>query len=50
MGYACYERNGRDQGYGVPAKCDHPGCDADIDRGIAYACGGEPTDTKGHRE
>lgn len=29
-------------GYGVPAKCDHPGCDADIDRGLAYVCGGEP--------
>jgi len=47
MGYACYERNGRDQDYGVPAKCDHPGCDADIDRGIAYACGGEPTENCG---
>lgn len=31
----------RDIGYGVPAKCDHPGCDADIDRGLAYVCGGE---------
>lgn len=50
MGYACYKgpwpRN-RDQGYGVPAKCDYPGCDADIDRGIAYACGGDPMENCG---
>ena len=32
----------RDVGYGVPAKCDHPDCDEDIDRGLAYVCGGEP--------
>jgi hypothetical protein len=25
-------------GYGVPAVCDHPGCSADIDRGLAYVC------------
>jgi hypothetical protein len=29
-------------GYGVPAYCDHPGCGAEIDRGLAYVCGGEP--------
>ena len=28
----------RDIGYGVPAYCDHPGCDAEIDRGLAYVC------------
>ena len=28
----------RDIGNGVPAVCDHPGCDADIDRGFAYVC------------
>jgi hypothetical protein len=33
---------GRDIGYGVPALCDHPGCDAEIDRGLAYVCGSEP--------
>ena len=33
---------GRDIGYGVPAYCDHPGCMAEIDRGLAYVCGGEP--------
>lgn len=25
-------------GYGVPAYCDHPDCDAEIDRGLAYVC------------
>jgi len=32
----------RDIGYGVPAQCDHPGCGEQIDRGLAYICGGEP--------
>lgn len=32
----------RDIGYGVPAWCDHPRCDAAIDRGQSYVCGGEP--------
>ena len=32
----------RDIGYGVPALCDHPGCNALIDRGLAHVCGGEP--------
>lgn len=32
----------RDIGYGVPATCDFPGCGADIDRGLAFVCGGEP--------
>ena len=32
----------RDIGYGVPAFCDHPGCGAKIDRGLAHVCGGEP--------
>lgn len=36
------ERWQRDIGYGVPATCDHPGCGAKIDRGLAYVCGGEP--------
>jgi hypothetical protein len=31
----------RDIGYGVPAYCDHPGCNAEIDRGLAYVCGNE---------
>lgn len=32
----------RDIGYGVPATCDHPGCNEQIDRGLGYVCGGEP--------
>lgn len=28
----------RDIGYGVPAFCDHPGCGAEIDRGLAHVC------------
>jgi len=32
----------RDIGYGVPALCDHPDCTAQIDRGLAFVCGGEP--------
>ncbi len=29
-------------GYGVPAICDLPGCGKQIDRGLAFVCGGEP--------
>lgn len=32
----------RDIGYGVPAYCDHPDCNEEIDRGLSYVCGGEP--------
>jgi len=32
----------RDIGYGVPSHCDQPDCGAEIDRGLAYVCGGEP--------
>lgn len=32
----------RDIGYDVPATCDHPGCEEEIDRGLGYVCGGEP--------
>lgn len=32
---------GRDIGYGVPAICDHPGCNKQIDRGIVFVCGGD---------
>lgn len=43
MGYAVYSiGNGRFGGYGVPAYCEHPGCKKVIDRGMSYACGGEP--------
>ena len=27
-------------GYAVSDICDEPGCDAEIDRGLAYVCGG----------
>ncbi len=41
MGYAVGydERWARDVGYGVPATCDHPGCTAEINRGLDYVCG-----------
>jgi hypothetical protein len=33
----------RDIGYGVPAFCDHPDCNREIDRGLACVCAdGEP--------
>lgn len=32
----------RDIGYGVPATCDHPDCNEEIHRGLAYVCGDEP--------
>ena len=32
----------RDIGYGVPAYCDHPGCNERINRGLAHVCGGDP--------
>jgi hypothetical protein len=32
----------RDIGYGVPAVCDHPDCNEEIDRGLSYVCGGQP--------
>lgn len=35
-------KHNRDIGYGVPAICDHPDCDAEIHRGIDYVCGDEP--------
>lgn len=31
----------RDIGYDVPAICDHPGCNEEIDRGLAFVCGFE---------
>lgn len=46
MGYQVYEdRSARDlgimrwAGYGVPAVCDQPDCEAEIDRGLSYRCG-----------
>lgn len=34
------DSRGRPIGYCHAAHCDHPGCRARIDRGLAYACGG----------
>ena len=42
MGWAhCGQDNkGREIGYAIEAICDEPGCTVEIDRGLAYACGG----------
>lgn len=40
MGWAHGIRNGREVGYAVEAKCDWPECEADIDRGLSFMCGG----------
>lgn len=42
MGYQVYEVGDRWGGYGVPAVCEYPDCNEEIDRGISYTCGGEP--------
>ena len=34
------DSKGKPIGYAHSATCDHPGCDAKIDRGLAFACGG----------
>lgn len=41
MGWANYgeDSQGRPIGYAHEAICDHPSCDAKIDRGLSYACG-----------
>lgn len=46
MGYAFCgtDRNGREIGYGIEAACDLPECGKQIDRGLAFACGGEHGD------
>lgn len=33
------DSKGRPIGYVFAATCDHPGCKAKIDRGLAYVCG-----------
>ena len=42
MGYAIYDVGKRHGGYGVTAYCEHPDCNEEIDRGMSFACGGEP--------
>lgn len=39
MGWSYAIVNGKEIGYSVKATCDHPGCDAVINRGVDYACG-----------
>lgn len=34
------DSKGRPIGYNFPAVCDEPGCEVEIDRGLAFACGG----------
>lgn len=49
MGWAnCGEDSkGRPIGYAHDAICDHLGCNKEIDRGLAYACGGMHGDCGG---
>jgi len=47
MGYEIYRVGKRWAGYGVPAICEHPGCEEKIDRGFSFACGGEPNSERG---
>jgi hypothetical protein len=42
-----YKGKERKVGYSIGAKCDHHGCSKRIDRGLAYACGGDHGDFKG---
>lgn len=39
-GHCGQDGKGREIGYLIDAVCDHKGCDEEIDRGLAYACGG----------
>ncbi len=43
MGYSVgFDENWkRDVGYSVPAVCDHPRCDEEIDRGFSFVCGSQ---------
>lgn len=47
MGYQVYQLGNRFCGYGVPSYCEHPDCNEEIDRGLAYCCGGEPNSEYG---
>ena len=41
MGWSHGIVEGKHVGYGVRAKCEHPGCNAKIGRGLAYKCGND---------
>ena len=49
MGYAVgfSPKWNRDIGYGVPAVCEQPECNAEIDRGFGYLCGEAPYGSHG---
>ena len=49
MGYQVYwnDTNKRWQGYGVPAICEHPDCNEEVDRGLGCMCGNGPDDERG---
>lgn len=40
------DSEGRPIGYAFKATCDHPGCDAEIDRRLPFACGDMHGDTE----
>lgn len=40
------DSKGRPIGYSHSATCDHPVCNAEIDRGLSYACGGMHGETE----
>lgn len=44
------DSKGRPIGYAHAATCDEPGCEAVLDRGLEYACGGMhgPLDLRGN--
>lgn len=42
MWYAIYRNWNRWAGYWVPAYCEHPDCNKEIDRWMSYACWWEP--------
>lgn len=42
MGYGVYKVGKRWGGYAVPAYCEHPACNEEVDRGMGCACGEEP--------
>jgi hypothetical protein len=48
MGWSKGIVNGKTVGYSVNATCEHPGCKTKIDRGLAYACGGNHGDGDGY--
>jgi hypothetical protein len=44
VGWAIGYETRRDRyiGYSVPAPCDYPKCDKEIDRGLSFVCGSDP--------